>query len=160
MGRKNSCSFLKDKAIVLMFASSKLFCSHLLVTNQYKFKEDITSIFFIHSDKRVVLSWVKLDSNSDRCNEGCIAAHPDKAADKEMADLKVFCPNKVNGCTWREKFKFLQVSLFLIYRSLVPLVSATFFLTPCMGRRVLRVHACQKSTFPHDFNQFFLESVH
>ena len=32
-------------------------------------------------------------------NEGCIAAHPDKAADKEMADLKVFCPNKVNGCT-------------------------------------------------------------
>ena len=66
-------------------------------------------------------------------NEGCSVAHPDKAADKEIADLKVFCPNKVNGCTWSERLKFLQVSFFLVCRALVSLVSARFFLTPCWG---------------------------
>ena len=47
-------------------------------------------------------------------SEGCSEAYPDKIADKEIAELKVFCPNKVNGCKWSEKLKFLQVSLFLI----------------------------------------------
>ena len=69
-------------------------------------------------------------------NGGCSVAHPDKAADKEIANLKVFCPNRVNGCTWSERLKFLQVSLFLVCHSLVSLVSAMFFL-PLAGEGVL-----------------------
>ena len=43
-------------------------------------------------------------------NEEYGAAYPDKIADKEIAELKVFCPNKRNGCVWSERLKFLQVS--------------------------------------------------
>ena len=46
--------------------------------------------------------------------EAYCQANPDKAADKEIAELKVFCPNKLNGCTWSDRLKYLQVSLFLI----------------------------------------------
>ena len=47
-------------------------------------------------------------------NEAYCAAYEDKCVDKEIAKLKVFCPNKVNGCTWNGRLKMLQVSLFLI----------------------------------------------
>lgn len=47
-------------------------------------------------------------------NEGSAAAFPDKATDNEIANLKVNCPNKTNGCLWSNQLKYLQVSLFLI----------------------------------------------
>ena len=49
-----------------------------------------------------------------RSNELWGEAYPDRIADKEISELKIFCPNKVNGCTWIERLKFLQVSFFLI----------------------------------------------
>ena len=92
-------------------------------------------------------------------NEGCTTAHPDKAADKEIADLKVFCPNKVNGCTWSERLKFLQVRLFLICHSLISLVFATFFLIPCkeggLMNSCLFVHMILTSFYWNMFIRFF-----
>ena len=38
-----------------------------------------------------------------------IAYFPDKFADKEIAELKVICPNKGNGCIWNASLKFLNV---------------------------------------------------
>ena len=41
-----------------------------------------------------------------------VTYYPDKFADKEIEELKVFCRNKSNGCTWSDKLKFLSVIFF------------------------------------------------
>lgn len=38
--------------------------------------------------------------------------YPDKFADKEIGQFKVFCSNKSNGCTWTGRLKYLEVSCF------------------------------------------------
>ena len=42
-----------------------------------------------------------------------IAYFPDKFADKEIAELKVICPNKGNGCIWNASLKLLNVRHYL-----------------------------------------------
>ena len=41
-----------------------------------------------------------------------VTYYPDKFADREIGQLIVICRNKVNGCTWSDRFKFLDVSFF------------------------------------------------
>lgn len=38
--------------------------------------------------------------------------YPDKSADREIQELKVYCVNKDSGCTWRDKLKLLEVDFF------------------------------------------------
>ena len=47
------------------------------------------------------------------------AYYLDKFADKEIRELKVFCQNKVKGCIWSDRLKFLEVSLFFIQQTLI-----------------------------------------
>ena len=46
------------------------------------------------------------------------AAYPDKFADKEIGELRVFCRNKVKGCSWSDRFKLLEVSFSLFSKPL------------------------------------------
>ena len=40
--------------------------------------------------------------------------YPDKFADKEIGQFKVFCSNKSNGCAWTGRLKYLEVSCFWV----------------------------------------------
>ena len=38
--------------------------------------------------------------------------YPDKFADREIGELKVYCVNRENGCLWSNSLKLLEVNLF------------------------------------------------